>query len=333
MEFVNPACLLLLLLLVPYGIWFFLLRGKREPSMQIPSLEAYQRAPKSLRQRLMWLPFALRALCFALIVIVLARPQTTNSWNDSEVEGIDIMLAMDVSTSMLAMDFKPNRVEAARMVATDFVSRQKNDNIGLTIFAGEAFTQCPLTTDHNALLQMFTNISCDLPATGMIDDGTAIGMGIANAVSRLQESSAKSKVVILLTDGSNNMGEISPLTAAEMAKALGIRVYTIGVGTNGTATFPYPLPGGGVSYTRMPVEIDTNMLKEIASLTGGKFYRATNNKELERIYEDISKLEKSRIMVTNYTKHHEAYHIFALAALIALLLELLLANTVLRKIP
>lgn len=333
MEFVNPACLLLLLLLVPYGIWFFLLRGKREPSMQIPSLEAYQHAPKSLRQRLMWLPFALRALCFALIVIVLARPQTTNSWNDSEVEGIDIMLAMDVSTSMLAMDFKPNRVEAARMVATDFVSRQKNDNIGLTIFAGEAFTQCPLTTDHNALLQMFTNISCDLPATGMIDDGTAIGMGIANAVSRLQESSAKSKVVILLTDGSNNMGEISPLTAAEMAKALGIRVYTIGVGTNGTATFPYPLPGGGVSYTRMPVEIDTNMLKEIASLTGGKFYRATNNKELERIYEDISKLEKSRIMVTNYTKHHEAYHIFALMALIALLLELLLANTVLRKIP
>lgn len=333
MEFVNPACLLLLLLLIPYGIWFFLLRGKREPSMKIPSTEAYLRAPKSLRQRLMWLPFALRALSFAMIVVVLARPQSTNSWNDSEVEGIDIMLAMDVSTSMLAMDFKPNRVEAARMVATDFVSRQKNDNIGLTIFAGEAFTQCPLTTDHNALLQMFTNISCDLPATGMIDDGTAIGMGIANAVNRLQESSVKSKVVILLTDGSNNMGEISPLTAAEMAKALGIRVYTIGVGTNGTATFPYPLPGGGVSYTRMPVEIDTNMLKEIAKITGGKFYRATNNKELERIYEDISKLEKSKIMVTNYTKHYEAYHIFALAALIALLLELLLANTVLRKIP
>ena len=333
MEFVNPACLLLLLLLIPYGIWFFLLKGKREPSMKIPSTEAYLRAPKSLRQRLMWLPFALRALSFAMIVVVLARPQSTNSWNDSEVEGIDIMLAMDVSTSMLAMDFKPNRVEAARMVATDFVSRQKNDNIGLTIFAGEAFTQCPLTTDHNALLQMFTNISCDLPATGMIDDGTAIGMGIANAVNRLQESSAKSKVVILLTDGSNNMGEISPLTAAEMAKALGIRVYTIGVGTNGTATFPYPLPGGGVSYTRMPVEIDTNMLKEIAKITGGKFYRATNNKELERIYEDISKLEKSKIMVTNYTKHYEAYHIFALAALIALLLELLLANTVLRKIP
>ena len=314
MEFVNPACLLLLLLLIPYGIWFFLLRGKKEPSMKIPSTEAYQYAAKSLKQRLMWVPFALRALCFAMVVIVLARPQSSNSWNDSEVEGIDIMLAMDVSTSMLAQDFKPDRVQAARMVATDFVSRQKNDNIGLTIFAGEAFTQCPLTTDHDALLQLFTNISCDLPATGMIDDGTAIGMGIANAVSRLQESKAKSKVVILLTDGSNNMGEISPLTAAEMAKALNIRVYTIGVGTNGTARFPYPLPGGGVSYTRIPVEIDTNMLKEIASITGGKFYRATNNDELERIYEDISKLEKSRIMVTNYTKRHEAYHIFALIA-------------------
>ena len=333
MEFVNPACLLLLLLLIPYGIWFFLLRGKREPSMKIPSTQAYQNAAKSMRQRLMWVPFALRALAFAMIVVVLARPQSSNSWNDSEVEGIDIMLAMDVSTSMLAMDFKPNRVEAARMVATDFVSRQKNDNIGLTIFAGEAFTQCPLTTDHDALLQMFTNISCDLPATGMIDDGTAIGMGIANAVSRLQESKVKSKVVILLTDGSNNMGEISPLTAAEMAKALGIRVYTIGVGTNGTATFPYPLPGGGVSYTRMPVEIDTNMLKEIASTTGGKFYRATNNTELEQIYEDISKLEQSRLMVTHYTKRHEAYYVFALIALVALLLELLLSNTILKKIP
>ena len=333
MEFVNPACLLLLLLLIPYGIWFFLLRGRKEPSMKIPSTQAYQNAAKSMRQRLMWVPFALRALSFAMVVVVLARPQSSNSWNDSEVEGIDIMLAMDISTSMMAMDFKPNRVEAARMVATDFVARQRNDNIGLTIFAGEAFTQCPLTTDHEALLQMFTNISCDLPATGMIDDGTAIGMGIANAASRLQESKAKSKVIILLTDGSNNMGEISPLTAAEMAKALGIRVYTIGVGTNGTAAFPYPLPGGGVRYTRMPVEIDTNMLKEIASTTGGKFYRATNNNELEKIYEDISKLEKSRIMVTNYTKRHEAYYPFALIALIALLLELLLSNTLLKKIP
>ena len=248
----------------------------------------------------MWLPFALRALCFAMIVVVLARPQSYNRWNDSEVEGIDIMLAMDVSTSMLAMDFKPNRVEAARMVATDFVSRQKHDNIGLTIFAGEAFTQCPLTTDHEALLQMFSNISCDLPATGMIEDGTAIGMGIANSVSRLQESK---------------------------------RVYTIGVGTNGTAIFPYTLPGGSVSYTRRPVEIDTNMLKEIARITDGKFYRATNNNELEKIYEDISKLEKSRIMVTNYTKRHEAYHLFAIIAIAALLLELLLSNTLLRKIP
>lgn len=333
LDFLNPEWFLLLLLLIPYGIWYFLYKGKKEPAMKVASTIAYKSAPKSLRQRLMWLPMVLRCLCFVMIVVVLARPQTTNSWKDSETEGIDIMLAMDVSTSMLAMDFRPNRVEAARKVATEFVGRQPHDNIGLTIFSGEAFTQCPLTTDHSSLLQMFTNISCDLPASGMIEDGTAIGMGIANAVARLKDSNAKSKVIILLTDGSNNMGEISPLTAAEMAAAFGIRVYTIGVGTNGMAKYPYPLPGGGVEYINVPVEIDTHMLKEIASITKGKFYRATNNNELESIYEDISKLEKSRIMVKNYSKHHEDYQFYALLALCLLFLELLLSNTLLKKIP
>lgn len=333
MYFLSPAYFFLLLLLIPYGIWYFLLKGKKDPSVKVPTVGAYHNAPKSLRQRLMWMPFLLRSVCFAMIVTVLARPQSSTSWNDSEVEGIDIMLTMDVSTSMLAMDFKPNRVEAARKVASEFVNRQKNDNIGLTIFSGEAFTQCPLTTDHASLLQMFSNITCDLPASGMIEDGTAIGMGISSAINRLKESKSKSKIIILLTDGSNNRGEISPLTAAEMAKALGIRVYTIGVGTNGTARYPYPLPGGGVQYISMPVEIDTKMLKEIASITNGKYYRATNNAELEQIYEDISKLEKSRIMVTNYSKRHEGYQLFALIGLLALLLELLLSNTILKKIP
>ncbi len=333
MDFLNPAWFFLLLLLIPYGVWYFLYKEKKEPSIKVPSTEAYKSAPKSWRQRFMWLPFVLRSLCFLMIVVVLARPQSSNSWKDTETEGIDIMLAMDVSTSMLAMDFRPNRVEAARKVATEFVSRQKSDNIGLTIFAGEAFTQCPLTTDHNSLLQMFSNISCDIVTNEMLEDGTAIGMGIANAVSRLKDSKAKSKVIILLTDGSNNMGDISPLTAAEMAAAFGIRVYTIGVGTNGTAKYPYPLPGGGVQYINMPVEIDTQMLREIASTTNGKFYRATNNKELEQIYEDISKLEKSRITVTNYSKRYEGFQIFALIALGLLLLELLLSNTILKKIP
>lgn len=333
MDFLYPAYLLLILLLIPYSLWYFLIKGKKDPSMRVPTTNAYQFAPKTWRQRLLWLPFVLRSVCFAMVVIVLARPQSATSWKDSDVEGIDIMLAMDVSTSMLAMDFKPNRVEAARKVASEFVNRQQNDNIGLTIFSGEAFTQCPLTTDHNALLQMFGNISCDLPATGMIEDGTAIGMGIVNAVNRLKESTAKSKIVILLTDGSNNMGEISPLTAAEIAKTFGIKVYTIGVGTNGMAPYPYPLPGGGVQYVNMPVEIDTQMLREIATLTKGKFYRAKNNAELEKIYEDISKLEKSRIKSTNYSKRHERYQPFALIALIVLLLELLLSNTVFKKIP
>lgn len=333
MQFLTPVYFLLLLLLIPYGLWFFFFRGKKEPSMKVPSTAVYQFAPRSLKQKLMWLPFALRSLCFAMMVVVLARPQFSNDWSDTETNGIDIMLAMDVSTSMLAMDFEPNRVEAAREVATDFVNRQKHDNIGLTIFAGEAFTQCPLTTDHAALLQMFSNISCELPATGIIDDGTAIGMGIANAVSRLKDSKAKSKVVILLTDGSNNAGEISPLTAAEMAKALGVRIYTIGVGTNGMANYPQPIPGGGMTYIQQPAEIDSKMLTEIASITNGKYYRATNNDELDNIYEDISKLEKTKLITTNYSKHHEGFFPFVLIALIALLFELLLNNTLLKKIP
>ena len=273
----------------------------------------------------------LRLAVFTLLVLVLARPQTTNSWKNETMEGIDIMLAMDVSTSMLAEDLKPNRIEAAKQVAADFIIGRPNDNIGLTIFAGEAFTQCPMTTDHAALLNLLHNIRTDI-AQRLIEDGTAIGMGLANAVSRLKDSKAKSKVVILLTDGSNNRGDLSPMTAAEIAKSFGIRVYTIGVGTNKVA--PYPMPvAGGIQYINIPVEIDTKMLGEIAAATDGDFYRATNNKELKQIYKEIDKLEKSKLNVKKYSKRYEAYQPYAIAAVILLLLEILLRITVFRKLP
>ena len=256
--------------------------------MRMSDTRMYQYAPKSLRVRLIHLPMVLRCIAFVLIVCAMARPQTHNSWDNKTVEGIDIMLAMDVSTSMLAEDLKPNRMEAAKDVANEFISGRPTDNIGLTIFAGEAFTQCPMTTDHASLLRLLQDTRTDIAARGLIDDGTAVGMGLANAVSRLKDSKSKSKVVILLTDGSNNMGDISPMTAAEIAKSYGIRVYTIGVGTNKVA--PYPMPvAGGVQYVNIPVEIDTQTLRDIAQTTDGNFYRATNNAELKKIYQDIDR--------------------------------------------
>ena len=235
MEFINKEYLFLLLLLIPYVIWYLLYRKKSEPTMQMSDTNAYRYAPKSLRQQLVWLPDFLRMVTFVFVVLALARPQTHSSWGQRTTEGIDIMLAMDVSTSMLAQDLKPNRIEAAKSVATEFISGRPDDNIGLTIFAGEAFTQCPMTTDHTSLLNLLQNVRTDIAARGLIEDGTAVGMGLANAVSRLKDSKTKSKVVILLTDGSNNMGDISPLTAAQIAKSMGIRVYTIAVGTKGVA--------------------------------------------------------------------------------------------------
>ena len=279
----------------------------------------------------MGLPMVLRCIAFTLVVIALARPQTHNAWDEKTVEGIDIMLAMDVSTSMLAEDLKPNRIEAAKAVASEFISDRPNDNIGLTIFAGESFTQCPMTADHTSLLNLLQGTRTDIAAQGLISDGTAIGMGLANAVSRLKNSKSKSKVVILLTDGSNNMGDISPMTAAQIAKSLGIRVYTIGVGTTGVA--PYPMPvAGGVQYVNMPVEIDDETLKGIAATSDGNFYRATNNKELIQIYKDIDQLEKTRQNVKKYSKRYEAYQPFAIAALLIMLLEALLRLTVFRKV-
>lgn len=332
MEFANKEYLFLLLLVIPYLLWYLMYRKKSEPTMRVADTFAYRFAPKSWKVRLMPLQMLLRVVAFVMLVIVLARPQTQNSWKNKTVEGIDIMLAIDVSTSMLAEDLKPNRLEAAKQVAAEFISGRPDDNIGLTIFAGEAFTQCPMTTDHSSLLNLLQNVRTDIAARGLIQDGTAIGMGLASAVSRLKDSKAKSKVVILLTDGSNNMGDLSPMTSAEIAKSLGIRVYTIGVGTNKVA--PYPMPvAGGVQYVNVPVEIDTRTLSDIAATTNADFYRATNTGELHEIYKEIDKLEKSKLSVTQFSKRYDAYQPFAAATALALLLELLLRITVFRRIP
>lgn len=332
MQFANPYFLLLLLLLIPYIIWYILRWGKSEPSMKISSTASFRFAPSTLRQYLIHVPFLLRLLAYTMIVLVLCRPQTSNSWSDRSVEGIDIMLCMDMSTSMLAEDLRPNRLEAAKKVASEFISGRPNDNIGLTIFAGESFTQCPMTVDHAVLLNLLQDLRCDMAQQGLLNDGTAIGMGLANAINRLKDSQAKSKVIILLTDGSNNAGDISPLTAAEIAKSFGIRVYTIGVGTNGKARYPMPV-GGHIEYLTIPVEIDTKTLASIAGTTNGEFYRATNNSKLREVYQEIDQLEKTKMNVKKYSKRYEAYAIFAAIACLALLLELLLRETLLKKLP
>ncbi len=332
MEFVNKEYFLLLLLLIPYLIWYLLYRKKSEPTMRMSDTFAYQYAHKSLRVRLMWLPTLLRLMTFILIVIVLARPQTYNSWGKRTVEGIDIMLAMDVSTSMLAEDLKPNRIEAAKDVASEFISGRPDDNIGLTIFAGEAFTQCPMTTDHTSLINLLQNVRTDIAARGLIEDGTAIGMGLANAVGRLKDSKTKSKVVILLTDGSNNMGDISPLTAANIAKSFGIRVYTIAIGSKTMA--PYPMQVGGTTqYVNLRADVDVETLSEIAATADGHFYRATNTAELKKIYDDIDKLEKTKMDVKKFSKRYDAYQPFAFAAFVSMLMEVLLRLVVFRRIP
>lgn len=300
--------------------------------MRMSDTHAYQYAPRSWKQRLVNLPMFLRCITYTLLVIILARPLTNRAWSNREVEGIDIMLALDVSTSMLGEDVSPNRIEAAKDVAREFISGRPNDNIGLTIFAGEAFTQCPMTTDHAALLNMLHNVRTDISANGLIQDGTAIGMGLANAVSRLKDAKEKSKVVILLTDGSNNMGDISPMTAAQIAKTFGIRVYTIGLGTTGMARYPVNV-NGTVQYIQRKGEIDYKVLQNIATLTNGNFYRAQSRDELSQIYKDIDKLEKTKLSGKQYARHYEGYQPFAILALLSLLLEIVLRITVFRRIP
>ena len=329
MFFANISYLLLFIPLVGYIVWYWIKGRGMKPSMKVSTIAPFGNGIKSFRNRILHLPFILRIITLSMVILVLARPQSSDSWEESDIEGIDIMLATDVSTSMLAMDLAPNRIEAAKEVAAQFVNSRKNDNIGLTIFAGESFTQCPLTIDHAVMLNMLNAVKCDIALNGIIEDGTAIGMGIANGVSRLKDSKAKSKVIILLTDGSNNSGEISPEAAAEIAKEFGVRIYTIGVGTNrDTAPFPY-----GDQVINVPVEIDEATLKKIAEITNGKYYRATSKESLSEIYSEIDKLERTKLHARQFSAYNEEYQIFALIALLSLLLEVVLRNTVLRRIP
>lgn len=329
MEFKNPLFFLLLIGLVPYIVWYVMKYKQSLPSLKVPDATKYACVPKSFRIYLLHVPFALRLLLLALVVCVLARPQSKHSWNDTDVEGIDIMLAVDVSTSMLAQDFKPNRVEALKSIAQKFIEKRPTDNIGLSMFAGEAYTQCPLTTDHAVLMSLYNNADCNMAMRGIIDDGTAIGDGIMNAILRLKDSEAKSKVIILLTDGVNNSGNISPLTAAEIARKYGIRIYTIGIGRNGMA--PYPLPTGGTAM--MPVEIDEGTMTQISSKTGGRYFRAQKNEELDAVYQDIDKMERTKFNVKQYSRRNELYAPFALAAMLILLLEIILRTVVLKRLP
>lgn len=328
MTFANPAYFLLLLLLIPWIVWYFLFRSKSESHIQWASTEALRRVPHTWRTRLVHLPFFLRTVLYVLAVIILARPQTGSSWRTGQTEGIDIMMALDISTSMATPDISPNRITAARDVALDFINNRPNDNIGLTLFGGEAFTQCPLTTDHATLMQSFKGANCNLQNDGIIQPGTAIGMGIASAVSHLENSPSKSKVVILLTDGANNTGEISPLMATDMAKNLGIRIYTILLGSNSKVNVPVAqLPNSEVYTQQVDDTTDPSTLKQIANETGGIFYHASSRSSLKQVYDDIDKLEKTKLKVSQHSRHYEAYQPFAMAAILVLLLEILLRTT------
>jgi Ca-activated chloride channel family protein len=300
--------------------WYVWRRNKLYPSIRLSSVEGLK-GVQTVRPYLRHLLFALRMASFALLIVILARPQSSNQWESVTTEGIDIMLALDISGSMLAQDFKPDRLEAAKQVATQFVSGRPNDRIGLVVFSGESFTQCPLTTDHTALINLFNNVH-----SGMIEDGTAIGLGLANAVTRIKDSEAVSKVIILLTDGVNNQGSIDPLTAAEIAKTFGVRVYTIGVGSQGMAPYPVQTPFG-IRYQDMKTEIDEELLKHIADMTGGLYFRATGNERLKAVYEEIDQLEKSQITVQEHHKKTEEYLSFAITALLLLMAEIILRHT------
>ena len=326
-EFANPKYFLLLVLLIPMILWYIFREKKSHADLQFSSLRAFKGMKHAGRIWMRHVLFALEVLAIVLLVVALARPQSSNSWQTYTSEGIDIVLALDVSGSMLARDFTPDRLEAAKEVATKFILERPQDKIGLVIFAGESFTQCPLTTDQAVLVNLLRDVK-----SGMIEDGTAIGLGLANAVNRLKDSPAKSKVVILLTDGVNNRGAIAPLTAAELAKAYGIRVYTIGVGTYGEAPYPVQTPFG-VELRNVPVEIDEEVLQQIAHLTDGKYFRATDNNKLKQIYQEIDQLEKSKIEVKHFSKKEEQYFIFGLVGLFLLITQALLRYTLLRKIP
>jgi len=326
-TFLHPGVFWILIVIPFYVAWYIYKRKTLNATMQISTLKPFASQKRSWKSYLRHLPMVLRMLALVAVVAVIARPQSSNSFKDEKTEGIDIVMALDISGSMQAVDFKPNRLEAAKEVGIRFVSSRPNDNIGLVIFAGESFTQCPLTTDHAALTNLFNDVT-----NGMLEDGTAIGMGLATSVSRIKDSKAKSKVVILLTDGCNNRGDITPQKAAEIAQTFGVRVYTIGVGTRGTAQMPVQT-AFGIQYVDQEVNIDEDLMTKIAEMTGGKYFRATNKKSLEAIYEEIDQMEKTILDVREYTKKTEEYLPFAIVALLLLLAEVVLRNTILRTLP
>ncbi len=324
-NFMDIEYFYLLIFPITILVWYFFKNNETFSHVKFSSIDK-KTITNTLRSKLRHLPFILKIFASIFLIIALARPQSSINWQESTTKGIDIVLAMDISGSMLAQDLKPNRLEASKNVALDFISKRMNDRIGLVIFSGESFTQCPLTTDHNVLSNLFKDVQ-----SGMIDDGTAIGMGLATSVNRLKESNAKSKVIILLTDGINNSGVIPPLTAAEIAADFGIRVYTIGVGTKGLAPYPFQT-AFGIQYQDVEVKIDEITLQDIATLTNGKYFRATNNNSLKEIYKDIDELEKSKIQITNFHKKSEEYLPFALLGLVLLFLAFLLNISYLKQI-
>lgn len=324
-EYPKLLWLLLVPLLMLVHYLYLELRG-RNPHLRVSTLTPWKKAGFDYMTVLRHLPFALRLLALSMIVVALARPRSSEEMEKIDTEGIDIVLTMDVSTSMLARDFNPDRLEASKDIAIQFISQRPADRMGIVVFAGESFTQCPLTTDRSTLINMMKEIQTDL-----IEDGTAIGNGLATAVSRMKDSDAKSRVVILLTDGVNNRGEITPAMAAEIAKTYGIRVYTIGVGANGMAPYPVMTPWG-MELRNMQVEIDEALLKDIAEQTGGRYFRATDNAKLVEIYEEINKMEKVRTTVDSFPIYKELFPKYALIALVALLLEVLLCALI-RKLP
>ncbi len=329
MEFANPRILWLLLLLVPLAAYYVYRAIQGGAAIKISSVEGLKGAPRTVRYYLRHVPFALRCAALTLIVIAMARPQSAEHNSRTTAEGIDIVLAIDISGSMLARDFRPDRITAAKEVASSFIGDRYGDRIGLVVFAGEAYTQSPLTTDQSSLQTLLGRIR-----SGVIADGTAIGNGLATAINRLRESDAKSKVIILLTDGVNNRGEIAPLTAAQIAKEFGIKIYTIGVGTEGEAPFPvFDNKGRVVQTVNMKVEIDEPMLRKIASETGGEYFRATDRQTLQAIYDRINEMEKSRVEIAEYTTLHEEYLPYLIAAIVLLVLEFITNRIILKRIP
>jgi len=326
-SFANPQMFYLLLVLIPLIAWYVFRQKKLSASIQVSTIRNLDGIPKTWKHYLRHLLFAITCVVLSLLVAVLARPQSSENWENVSTEGIDIVMAIDVSTSMLARDLKPDRIEAAKDVATQFIAGRPYDRIGLVVFSGESFTQCPLTTDHAVVTNLLHETH-----TGVLEDGTAIGNGLATAVSRLKESDAVSRVIILLTDGENNRGEIPPLTAAEIAKTFGIRVYTIGVGTIGTAPYPFDTPFG-IRIQDVQVKIDEESLQSIADITGGKYFRATSNDKLKKIYDEIDALEKSKISVKEFSKKQEEFQPFAIAAMLLLILGVFLKVSVFRNIP